>query len=220
VKPVQPGPSRPARRRAAAAIGALSLAAPVTLALPRAALAQAGATGPAPMQPAGPSPAAAGGLPAAVAAELASATLAGEGALRWFGLKVYSAQLWIDGAAPRTARIEAIPFALKLRYAMALSGAAIADRSLAEIERMGFGDAARRERWHAAMRGLFPDVARDERLTGVNRPGRGAAFFHGDRAIGSIDDAEFPAAFFAIWLDERTVAPELRRSLLRHSGRG
>jgi hypothetical protein len=51
----------------------------------------------------------------------------------------------------------------------------------------------------------------------VHEPGRGARFFHNDRAIGTVDDPDFSDAFFAIWLDARTTAPSLRESLVRQA---
>jgi hypothetical protein len=62
---------------------------------------------------------------------------------------------------------------------------------------------------------LFPDVEKGRRLAGVNVPGTGARFYYEGRLLGSIDDPAFARAFFAIWLDERTRAPQLRESLLR-----
>jgi hypothetical protein len=155
--------------------------------------------------------------PAAVAEQVPEARLAGEGDLRWFGIKVYTAQLWVGRPGLRVDRLASAPFALELRYATGLKGSAIAERSLQEMERMGYGDPQRRGRWLDAMKKLFPDVARGDRLTGVNEPGRGARFFHNDRPIGGVDDPDFASAFFAIWLDERTVAPALRESLLRQA---
>jgi hypothetical protein len=155
--------------------------------------------------------------PVAVAEQLPEARLAGEGDLRWFGIKVYTAQLWVGRPGLRLDRLASAPFALELRYATGLKGSAIAERSLQEMERMGYGDAQRRGRWLDAMKKLFPDVARGDRLTGVHEPGRGARFFHNDRPIGGVDDPDFARAFFAIWLDERTVAPALRESLLRQA---
>jgi hypothetical protein len=155
--------------------------------------------------------------PAAVSAQLPEARLAGEGELRWFGLKVYSAQLWVGRPGLRIDRPAASPFALDLRYATGLKGQLIAERSLQEMERMGFGDAPRRTRWLEAMKRMFPDVAKGDRLTGVHEPGRGARFFHNDRAIGTVDDPDFSDAFFAIWLDARTTAPSLRESLVRQA---
>jgi hypothetical protein len=159
-------------------------------------------------------------VPAAIAAELPGARLLGQGDLRWFGLRVYTAQLWIGAEPPQPERFADVPFALQLQYAMSLSGRAIADRSLEEMTRMGLGDAARRERWHRAMQALFPDVGRGDRLTGINRPGRATPFHRGDQAIGAVDDPLFGPAFFGIWLDARTVAPDLRRQLLQGAQRG
>ncbi len=155
--------------------------------------------------------------PAAVSAQLPEARLAGEGELRWFGLKVYSAQLWVGRLGLRIDRPAASPFALDLRYATALKGQLIAERSAQEMERLGFGDAPRRTRWLEAMKRLFPDVASGDRLTGMHEPGRGARFFHNDRAIGTVDDPDFSDAFFGIWLDARTTAPALRESLVRQA---
>jgi len=156
-------------------------------------------------------------VPASVASTLDDARLAGEGELRWFGLKVYTAQLWVGPRGMRVERAAALPFALHLSYATGMKGLAIAERSIQEIERMGFGDTQRRGRWFTDMKQLFPDVARGDRLTGVHEPGRGARFFHNDRPIGSVADPDFATAFFAIWLDERTVAPSLRDALLRQA---
>lgn len=153
--------------------------------------------------------------PSAVTGLLPDARLAGEGDLRWYGLRVYTAQLWIGADAVAPERLPSTPFALELRYATSLKGALIAERSAQEIERLGFGDAQRRERWLGAMKRIFPDIASGDRLTGVHEPGRATRFFHNDRPVGAVEDPDFARAFFAIWFDERTVAPALRRSLTR-----
>jgi len=163
-------------------------------------------------------------MPVAVATELPGARLAGQGELRWFGLRVYTAQLWVGAESASPERFSAATFALQLQYGMSLAGQAIADRSLQEMARMAYGDAERRDRWHGAMKALFPDVGRGERLTGIHRPGRATAFYFGgqggDRRVGEVEDPQFGPAFFAIWLDERTVAPDLRRQLLYGAARG
>ena len=63
------------------------------------------------------------------------------------------------------------------------------------------------------MKTMFPDVQADEHLLGVYQAS-GARFYHNDQSIGGIESPHFAAAFFAIWLDERTSAPELRAALL------
>ena len=134
--------------------------------------------------------------------------------MRWFGLKIYEARLWIDDNGLDPDRFARAPFALDLQYSRALKGEAIARASFEEITRLGYADARRRDAWLAAMRRIFPDVADGDRLTGVNDPGGGVQFFRNDRKIGAVRDPDFSAAFFAIWLDPRTSAPELRKDLL------
>lgn len=145
------------------------------------------------------------------------ARLAGIGKLTWYGFHVYDARLYVPAAGIDRRNPAASPFALELTYKRSLSGRAIADASRDEIERLDFGSAESRARWHAQMVELFPDVKRDHSLAGVNLPGRGVRFYLDGKALGSIDDPQFARAFFAIWLDERTSAPRLRESLLQQA---
>ena len=64
------------------------------------------------------------------------------------------------------------------------------------------------------MAGIFPDVRPGDHILGVQLPDA-ARFFFNDRTIGTIDDPAFARAFFAIWLDARTSAPDLRAALLK-----
>jgi hypothetical protein len=134
----------------------------------------------------------------------------GAGSLHWFGLHVYDARLAVAGERFDPAQ----PFALTLRYARDLAGARIADASLEEIRRLGFGTRADHAHWLDEMRRVFPDVRRGDELTGTAVPGRGVEFALNGRPIGAIDDPAFARAFFAIWFDPRTRARDLRASLL------
>jgi len=147
---------------------------------------------------------------ACTAAQASGMTRLGEGTLRWFGIKVYEARLWTPGGAPDFAR----PLRLELRYARALRGPAIAARSDEEIARLGFGSPEQRAAWSAAMQRLFPDVGAGDMLAGEHLPGRGARFLRNGAPLGEVADPEFSRAFFSIWLDPRTSAPELRAALL------
>ena len=204
--------SRPTRRRA---VRSLAAALALSLGLAPATVSAADTDGKfeAPMLPAGA--AAAALVPKPIAQALGSPRLAGSGDLRWFGMRLYSAQLWVGPQGLRPKRLDADPFALQLSYRLSLKGTAIAERSDEEIARMGIGDAPRRSRWLSEMKRVFPDVASGDRLTGVHLPGTGTRFYHNDRPVGTIDDPAFGPAFFAIWLDDRTVAPLLRDALLR-----
>jgi hypothetical protein len=152
--------------------------------------------------------------PAHVRKYVGDAPLAGAGRLTWYGLHVYDAALYAP-ARLEPADPTAQGFVLELTYARRLAGKDIADASRDEIGRLGFGTEAQRSRWHEQMVKLFPGVEKGRRLAGVNVPGTGARFYFDGRFIGSIDDPAFARAFFAIWLDERTKAPQLRESLLK-----
>ena len=134
----------------------------------------------------------------------------GKGELRWFGLAVYEASLWVSGQRFEPEE----PFALSLRYARNIPRAKLVSSSISEMRRLGHNDEDRLKSWQHHLERVFPDVKKGETIVGVSLPGRGARFFHNGRPTGEIKDADFAQAFFAIWLDERTHSPELRARLL------
>lgn len=152
--------------------------------------------------------------PGPARALLEPARLVGEGALRWFGLRVYDARLWVGPRGFDPARLDARPFALELRYARSLSGAAIAERSAAEILRLDLASESEHRDWRAAMVAIFPDVGAGDRIAGVFDPATGTRFYLNDDPIGRVADPAFARAFFAIWFDRRTAAPALREALI------
>lgn len=151
--------------------------------------------------------------PAEVQAELPGARLQGQGRLRFFGLHVYDIRLWTP-APLRADEAMRMGAALEIEYARHLKGASIAERSLAEMQRVGEVSVGERERWLAVMKQLFPDVQAGDRITGVHRPGEGARFHINGRLAGEVRDAAFARLFFGIWLSPRTSEPQLRTALL------
>lgn len=138
----------------------------------------------------------------------------GQGEMRWFGLRLYAAELWVRGAAwSREA-----PFALKLSYARDIPGARIVDASVEELRRLGYKDEALLARWREHMSRAFPDVRAGDSITGVFIPGRGVQFWLGESLRAEVPDADFARAFFDIWLDPRTREPALRERLLGLKG--
>lgn len=154
--------------------------------------------------------------PPELAPELPGLRLQGLGRLRFMGLQVYEAHLWVGAAALTgdAADWSGKPFALEVVYRRSLKGGAIAERSLKEMRRQGAPEPAAAERWLGAMRQLFPDVKAGDRLTGLNVPGMGARFFFNGRLLGDVREPAFARAFFGIWLSDKTSEPELRRALL------
>ncbi|MDK2124731.1 chalcone isomerase family protein [Parachitinimonas caeni] len=137
---------------------------------------------------------------------------AGGGDFRWFGFRIYTAELWTS----RLPFDASQPYALRLTYHRAISRDQFVDTSLDEIKRTRSEppDPERLKRWRSLMQSAFVDVAPNDQITGLHLPGRGVRFYYQDRQTADINDAEFAQAFFAIWLSPASRDQDLRNSLL------
>ena len=149
-------------------------------------------------------------LPSQVLALAPNLKVQGGGELTFFGISVYDGYYW----SPTRGWTQDGPYALDLHYHRALDGAKIAERSVSEIAKLGYGTREQRTRWGEEMRRMFPDVRRGDRLTGVNLPGGVVRYFHNGKSIGEIADPGFARAFFGIWLDPKTSESGFRQLLL------
>jgi hypothetical protein len=149
-------------------------------------------------------------LPSQVLSIAPNLKVQGGGELTFFGISVYDGYYW----SPTHGWTQDGPFALDLHYHRALEGAKIAERSVSEIAKLGYGTREQRARWGEEMRRMFPDVRRGDRLTGVNLPGGVVRYFHNGKSIGEIADPGFAQAFFGIWLDPKTSEGGFRQLLL------
>lgn len=134
----------------------------------------------------------------------------GSGEFRRFGFLVYEATLWAGDDPQRP------PLMLRLDYKRDIAGPDIAAASVREMRRT-VADEARLRAWGERMARIFPDVKRGDHIVGHYRP-EGAVFIQDERLLGRVDDPDFAQAFFGIWLDPRSSAPELRAALLRRPG--
>jgi hypothetical protein len=150
-------------------------------------------------------------LPDLVNKEFAGLKELGEGRLRFIGIHVYDASVWIPGATFSAKE----PYALELRYAISINGHALTVRSTKEMRGQGYTDEAKLSAWEKEMDRVFPDLKPGDRLVGVHVPGKEARFYSQDKFLGVVADPEFARAFFAIWLDEKTSQPALRAKMLK-----
>ena len=148
---------------------------------------------------------------------LPNARLAGQGLLRFWGLEVYQASLWVVPGF-RPASFAEPPFALELEYRRSFQAGAIAERSLQEMRRLAPISEEQARRWQQALQRVLPDVRPGDRIVGLHQPGQGARFEQGGRLLGEIADPEFARLFFGIWLSPATSAPALREALLAGAG--
>lgn len=137
----------------------------------------------------------------------------GSSLFRYWGFEVYQATL-LAGARFDAARFEQQRFALELQYRRAFKGRDIAQRSIDEMQGIEPLSAQQVADWQAAMQQAFPDIQPGDRLLGVHEPGSGARFYFNGQLRATVDDPEFSARFFGIWLSPRTSAPQLRAALI------
>ncbi|RZU00650.1 chalcone isomerase family protein [Rivibacter subsaxonicus] len=154
------------------------------------------------------------GVPAEVERAIPGARLLGDGRLRWFGMHIYDARLWVAPGHPSGTDYAGHPLALELEYARALDGARIAERSIEEMRRAGALPDAQAGGWLTAMKQCFPDVKPGDRITGLQRPGEPTRFFVNGELACELADPEFARRFFGIWLGPDSSQPALRSALL------
>jgi hypothetical protein len=158
-------------------------------------------------------PAQAGAAETTAAAALSGKQTVGSSLFRYWGFEVYQATLQA-GAGFDPARFEQQRFALELQYRRAFKGRDIAQRSIDEMQAIAPLSAQQRADWSAAMQRAFPDIQPGDRLLGVHVPGEGARFYFNGQLRVTVDDPDFSARFFGIWLSPRTSAPQLRAALI------
>lgn len=158
-------------------------------------------------------PAVPAGPPPEVAAALPGARLQGVAQMRFLGMQIYDARLWV-GADPVQADWAAVPHALEVIYARSLQGPQIAERSLKEMRRQGQLSPEVAQRWRELLAEMIPDVAAGDRLTAILLPGQGLRLLGNGQPRAEVPELEFSRRFLGIWLAPQTSEPALRKALL------
>ncbi len=140
---------------------------------------------------------------------LPEARAVGSGKLTWFGMTVYHATLYAPGGKFKPDR----PHAIEITYQLEFSREQLAQASLKEIERVA-GPQPNGQYLVGQLSSVFRDVARGDRIIGLHYPGQEAVFYSDGVLTGRLKDPSLAAAFFDIWLSERTGQPGLRSRLL------
>jgi Chalcone isomerase-like len=151
--------------------------------------------------------------PPELAAALPQHRLLGQGRLSVYGFQVYDSRLWVPPVF-NAQDFSSQPFALELSYLRDFKSEAIAERSIAEMQRAAVLDDAQANAWRQALVRVIPNIKKGDRVLGVNRPGAGASFWVNGKPSGDVDDAEFARLFFGIWLSAKTSQPKMRAVLL------
>ena len=135
--------------------------------------------------------------------------LVGEARFRLFLFDIYHVALFApDGRYDGTA-----PYALKLSYLRDVSSQTITETSLEEMRRQGVSDAARLAEWAGWMEQNFPNMQNGDEAMMVALTNGGMELYRNQVKLGQTDDPAFTDAFFAIWLSDNALKPDLSRQL-------
>lgn len=148
---------------------------------------------------------------------LAGLQRGGQGTLRFWGIDIYQARLWVSPGF-QADRYAALPLALTLAYQRDFSAKSIAERSLTEMKRIGEFSTPQATQWRQDLQAALPDIQAGDQLTGLYQPGGASVFQVKGRTVGEVKDPAFGPLFFGIWLSPRTSEPRLREALLALPG--
>lgn len=137
----------------------------------------------------------------------------GQGHFRYLFWSVYDAALATRDGQFLSVQ-QSAPLALTLTYQRDITTEEFVSATLDQWQHV-FGEISDKQRqWAAALQRIWPDVRQDDHLSCVIDRHGFAHFYLNQQVLGTIEDPLFSEQFLAIWLDERTSAPKLRRQLL------
>jgi hypothetical protein len=129
----------------------------------------------------------------------------------WLTLNVYDATLYSSNGQYAANQ----PFVLELAYLRAFTGSQVANKTLTEMQRLGYNDPAQATRLKPKLIQYFSNIEAGTRLAAIyNTDGSTTFVRNGKQVLGTIADPTFSRYFFAIWLGEQTLKPALRNQLI------
>ncbi len=144
---------------------------------------------------------------------LSTPRILGKGTYSVWGIDIYQATLWSSEKISQPDQWHTQRLALELKYARDFDGKDIAKRSVDEMHMQSPLPQDKAQAWLKTLEDLFPNVRKDQTLTGIYLPTANAHFLFNEKPIGSIADLELAQRFFAIWLSPKTSAQKLRKTL-------
>ena len=134
----------------------------------------------------------------------------GEGQLSVLFWDVYKARLLTHTGQ----YVEGQPLALEFTYLRDFTKDQLIEETLSQWRELELEPLEQESQWALQLGQIWPDVKEQDRIMFyIDKEGRTRFYFNGNYS-GSIRDIEFAKRFAAIWLDEKTSAPDVRKQLL------
>ncbi len=149
-------------------------------------------------------------LPPAVTSVAVGLHRLGTGRHTIFGMPVFDASLWIVGNQYSSSE----PHAVDLVPSVPIPPSKLVGGLIDEMAELKAADDAQREAWRALMLKACPSLSRGDQLVILVMPDGTTTMFYNGEKRESVDDPNFGAALFRVWLDPRTSYPRVRNGML------
>ena len=141
--------------------------------------------------------------------------------LLWYRIffKGYVAALYLPSGVPAAKVLTDVPKRLEIEYFWSIDGDQFGPAGEKVLRENVSADTVRslRERLDR-IDALYPSVRPGDRLSLTYVPGKGTTLARNDEPLGTIEGADFAAAYFAIWLGPEPIDADLRNALLEPRG--
>ena len=149
-------------------------------------------------------------LPPAVISVAPGLHRLGTGRHTIFGIPIFDASLWIVGTQYSSSE----PHAVDLEPSVPVPPSKLVGELIEEMGDLKAADDAQREAWRALMLKALPSLGRGDQLVILVMPnGRTTMYYNGEERK-SLDDPNFGAALFRVWLDPATSYQHIRNGML------
>ena len=141
--------------------------------------------------------------------------LRGTGRLVWMRMvTVYDAALYLPGDVVGKDALKDVPKRLELRYHISIKGPKFGEAAGPYLEKnVPQEELARLKSRIEQLDRLYKDVKEGDRYALTYVPGKGTTLSLNGTPLGTIEGADFAAAYYAIWLGAKPISDTLRDEL-------
>ena len=141
--------------------------------------------------------------------------LRGTGRLVWMRLvTVYDAALYLPAGIPGKDVLTDVPKQLELSYHISIKGKKFGESAEPYLEKNVTPEELARLRPRIEqLNKLYRDVKEGDRYALTYAPGKGTTLSLNNEPLGTIEGADFAAAYFAIWLGAKPISEAMRDDL-------
>lgn len=141
--------------------------------------------------------------------------LRGTSRLVWMRIvTVYDAALYLPAEVPGRDSLTDVPKRIELRYHVSIKGTKFGESAEPYLEKNVMPEALARLRPRIEqLNRLYRDVREGDRYALTYAPGKGTTLSLNNEPLGTIEGADFAAAYYTIWLGAKPISDSMRDEL-------